>query len=241
MSRGVRGEPLYTDGARARAFSSCSSETCSRYEWVLQAYCLMGNHFHLLVTTPEPTLSVGMQWLNSCYAQWFNWRHAYKGHVFFRRFHSVVIDSDSQLAEVARYVILNPVRARFCTRAEDWCWSSYRAMVGLRAGAGASSHPPGSWAVRLPASPGRGELRRLHPLGGMTPPSHAANVAHEVRIDLVGHRRLAIEHLRAGSLEPLARLPAPLDADHRIQRAVTDRDRRQRRRQVELEPLHGRA
>jgi hypothetical protein len=90
----------------------------------------MGNHYHLLVTTPEPTLSSGMQWLNSCYAQWFNWRHDIKGHAFFRRFHSVLIKNDSQLAEVARYVLLNPVRAHLCKRAEDWPWSSCRAMIG---------------------------------------------------------------------------------------------------------------
>jgi putative transposase len=131
MNRGVRGEALYTDQREHARFLELLSETCARYEWLLRAYCLMGNHYHLLVTTPEPTLSVGMQWLNSCYAQWFNWRHAHKGHVFFRRFASVVIDSDSQLAEVARYVLLNPVRAGFCTRAEDWSWSSYRATVGL--------------------------------------------------------------------------------------------------------------
>jgi REP element-mobilizing transposase RayT len=131
MNRGVRGEPLYTDRREHTRFLELLSETCARYEWLLRAYCLMGNHYHLLVTTPEPTLSVGMQWLNSCYAQWFNWRHAHRGHVFFRRFHSVVIDGDSQLAEVARYVLLNPVRAQFCTRAEDWRWSSYRATVGL--------------------------------------------------------------------------------------------------------------
>ncbi len=69
-------------------------------------------------------------WLNSCYAQWFNWRHRHKGHAFFRRFHSVLIKTDSQLAETARYILLNPVRARLCKRAEEWPWSSYRAMIG---------------------------------------------------------------------------------------------------------------
>jgi hypothetical protein len=71
-----------------------------------------------------------MQWLNSCYAQWFNWRHSLRGHAFFRRFHSVLIKSDSQLAEVARYILLNPVRPRLCETVEDWAWSSYRATVG---------------------------------------------------------------------------------------------------------------
>lgn len=130
MNRGVRGEDLYTDAREHRHFLELLEETCVRYEWLVGTYCLMGNHYHLLVTTPEPTLSAGMQWLNSCYAQWFNWRHSHMGHAFFRRFHSVLIETDSQLAEVARYILLNPVRAHLCQSAEDWPWSSYRAMIG---------------------------------------------------------------------------------------------------------------
>jgi REP-associated tyrosine transposase len=130
MNRGVRGEDLYTDAREHAHFLALLAETCVRYEWRLGSYCLMGNHYHLLVTTPEPTLSVGMQWLNSCYAQWFNWRHRHQGHAFFRRFHSVLIKTDSQLAEVTRYILLNPVRAHLCQRAEDWPWSSYRAIIG---------------------------------------------------------------------------------------------------------------
>jgi putative transposase len=130
MNRGVRGEDLYTDAREHGHFLALLAQTCVRYEWLVGCYCLMGNHYHLLVTTPEPTLSVGMQWLNSCYAQWFNWRHRHQGHAFFRRFHSVLIKTDSQLAEVARYILLNPVRAQLCKRAEDWPWSSCRAMIG---------------------------------------------------------------------------------------------------------------
>jgi putative transposase len=130
MNRGVRGEALYTDARESLHFLALLGKACLRYEWLVGAYCLMGNHYHLLVTTQEPTLSVGMQWLNSSYAQWFNWRHGHRGHAFFRRFHSVLIRSDSQLAEVARYVLLNPVRSHLCTRAEDWPWSSYRATIG---------------------------------------------------------------------------------------------------------------
>jgi REP element-mobilizing transposase RayT len=130
MNRGVRGEDLYTDAREHAHFLALLAKTCERYEWLVGTYCLMGNHYHLLVTTAEPTLSSGMQWLNSCYAQWFNWRHRYEGHAFFRRFHSVLIKSDSQLAEVARYILLNPVRAHLCNSAEDWPWSSYRAMIG---------------------------------------------------------------------------------------------------------------
>ena len=132
MSRGVRGEPLYTDDDECGHFMELLAETCTRYCWLLRTYCLMDNHYHLLVTTVEPTLSRGMQWLNGCYAQWLNRRHGYEGHAFFRRFHSVDIASEAHLAEVARYIVLNPVRAGLCAAPEDWVWSSYRATVGRK-------------------------------------------------------------------------------------------------------------
>lgn len=130
MNRGVRGELLYTDDQEHAHFLWLLQEACHRYKWLLRTYCLMSNHYHLLVTTTQPTLSRGMQWLNGCYAQWFNWRHNHQGHAFFRRFHSVNVESDAYLAEVARYILMNPVRAGLCAAPEDWRWSSYRAMVG---------------------------------------------------------------------------------------------------------------
>jgi hypothetical protein len=72
-----------------------------------------------------------MQYLNGCYGQWFDWRHGYEGHVFERRFWSELIRTDWHFFEAARYIVLNPVRARLRPTAEDWEWSSYRAMVGL--------------------------------------------------------------------------------------------------------------
>jgi len=69
MNRGVRGEPLYTEDSDHEQFVALLAEACARYRWLLRTYCLMTNHYHLLVTTPEPTLSRGMQWLNGCYAQ----------------------------------------------------------------------------------------------------------------------------------------------------------------------------
>ncbi len=130
MNRGVRGEHLYTDDEEHEYFLDLLAEACRRYAWLVRTYCLMSNHYHLLLTTPQPTLSLGMQWLNGCYAQWFNWRHRHQGHAFFRRFHSVIIETDAQLADVARYILLNPVRAGLCVHPRDWPWSSYGAMVG---------------------------------------------------------------------------------------------------------------
>jgi REP element-mobilizing transposase RayT len=130
MSRGVRGAPLYTEPAERTHFLGLLGETCRRYEWHTLGYCLMGNHYHLLIRTLQPSLSRGMQWLNGCYARWFGDRHRHKGHVLFRRFHAVLVESDTQLVDTMRYVLRNPVEAGLCARPEDWHWSSYHAAVG---------------------------------------------------------------------------------------------------------------
>lgn len=101
------------------------------YRWNCRSFCLMGTHFHLILNTPEATLSRGMQHLCGAYAQWFNWKYGRRGHLFGRRFGSVQILSESHLLNAHRYVALNPVRAGLCERPESWRWGSYRALVGL--------------------------------------------------------------------------------------------------------------
>jgi putative transposase len=104
-----------------------------RFHWSVAAYVLMTNHFHLLIETPEANLSRGMQWLAGAYAMWFNRRHGRSGHLFQGRFHSFLIDRDEYFAEVLRYVVLNPVRAKLVAHPADYRWSSYRATAGLTA------------------------------------------------------------------------------------------------------------
>jgi putative transposase len=128
-SRGVRREPIYADNQDRKVFVSLLDEAVKRYVWQLSAYCLMTNHYHVVLKTPDANLSAGMQWLKGRYAQWFNWRHGLEGHVFFRRFKSVLVESEWHFLEVIRYVLLNPVRAGMCRRAAHWEWSSYRAMT----------------------------------------------------------------------------------------------------------------
>ncbi|MGZ4420032.1 MAG: transposase [Gaiellaceae bacterium] len=94
VSRGVRKLPVFTDDESRKRFLGLLDETLERYHWELHSWCLMTNHFHLLVTTVEPTVSDGMQYLNGCYGQWYDWRHGYEGHVFERRFWSQLIESD---------------------------------------------------------------------------------------------------------------------------------------------------
>ncbi len=93
----------------------------------MHAYCLMSNHYHLLIETPEPNIANGMQWLNSTYAHRFNEKYERIGHLFQRRYARRLIVDDEHLREVIRYIPLNPVRAGLCKRPEDWPWSSYRA------------------------------------------------------------------------------------------------------------------
>jgi len=114
-------------------FLSVLERVIERFNWQLHAYCLMGNHYHLMVETPQPDLSAGMRQLNGIYTQRFNRHHRRVGHVLQGRFKAIVVDRDSYLLELSRYVVLNPVRAHMVKRAEDYKWSSYRATAGLDA------------------------------------------------------------------------------------------------------------
>jgi putative transposase len=129
-TRGVRRETIYPQSADYELFGSIFGRVVERFEWRCHAYCLMPNHYHLLVETPVPNLSAGMQRLNSLYAQWFHELQGFTGHAFERRFFSRLVESTFDLLEVVRYVVLNPVRARLCDDPAEWRWSSYRALVG---------------------------------------------------------------------------------------------------------------
>ncbi len=111
-------------------FLETLSNVVSRYGWICHAYCLMTNHYHLLIETPSPNLSRGMQLLNGVYTQRFNRSHRRSGHVFQGRFKAILVEKEAHLLELARYVVLNPVRAKMVRSARDWPWSSYRATAG---------------------------------------------------------------------------------------------------------------
>lgn len=118
------------DGDRER-FLETLGQVVERFNWFCHAYCLMGNHYHLMIETPEANLAAGMRQLNGVYTQRFNRRHRRVGHVFQGRFKAILVDRDSYLLELCRYVVLNPVRARMVKRAGDYRWSSYRATAGI--------------------------------------------------------------------------------------------------------------
>jgi putative transposase len=106
------------------------ASTVPRYRILCHAYCLMGNHYHLLVQTPEPNLSIAMRQLNGVYTQRFDRRHGRCGHVLQGRFGAQLVDGDAYLREVCRYIVLNPVRAGLVAHPGEWRWSSFRATAG---------------------------------------------------------------------------------------------------------------
>jgi putative transposase len=129
-SRGNAGTKIFRDDTDRIRFLEVFGGVVERFGWLCYAYCLMTNHYHLLIETPQPNLSRGMQHLNGVYTQWFNHRHSRAGHLVQGRFKSIVVEKESHLLELARYIVLNPVRAKLARSARDWRWSSYRATAG---------------------------------------------------------------------------------------------------------------
>lgn len=103
-----------------------------RFNWLCHAYCLMDNHYHLLIETPDGNLSLGMRQLNGIYTQKYNYLHGKTGHVFQGRYKAILVDKESYLLELSRYVVLNPVRAKIISKPEEWKWSSYRYTAGIK-------------------------------------------------------------------------------------------------------------
>lgn len=130
-ARGNARQAIYDDDQDRHTFLEYLSKVIKRYDWLCHAYCLMDNHYHLLVETQSSTLSKGMKHLNGNYTQAYNRRHNRVGHLFQGRYKSILVEKDSYLLELSRYIVLNPVRARMVRSAQDWPWSSYRAITGL--------------------------------------------------------------------------------------------------------------
>ncbi|MFA0110275.1 transposase [Vibrio breoganii] len=105
-------------------------EVCERYNWVIHAYCLMSNHYHLLLKTPDGNLSKGMRQLNGVFTQKINRKHNRVGHLFQGRYKSILVDQETYLLELCRYIVLNPVRAKMVDTPDEWQWSSWHSTVG---------------------------------------------------------------------------------------------------------------
>lgn len=129
-SRGNAKQPIFLDVGNRRKCLEVLNSVVERFNWLCHAYCLMDNHYHLITETPEGNLSRGMRQLNGVYTQHFNRRHKRVGHLFQGRYKAIVVDKNSYLLSLCRYVVLNPVRSGLVRRPEEWIWSSYRATIG---------------------------------------------------------------------------------------------------------------
>jgi REP element-mobilizing transposase RayT len=132
-ARGNARQDIFIDDEDRHLFLGVLERVVTRFHLLLHAYCLMDNHFHLVLETPQANLSRSMRQLNGVYTQAFNRRHGRVGHVLQGRFKAILVDRDSYLLELCRYVVLNPVRARSTRKPDTYPWSSYRASAGLAA------------------------------------------------------------------------------------------------------------
>jgi REP element-mobilizing transposase RayT len=126
ISRGIRETPVFASDDDRRRFLSLLARTEDRHGWICHAYCLMTTHYHLVLEAATTRLSRGMCELNGRYAREFNRRHRRFGHLFAERFTVRKIESEPYLYDACAYIVLNPVKARLCSRVEQWPWSYSR-------------------------------------------------------------------------------------------------------------------
>ena len=129
-SRGNERKPIYLNEVDFDGFLKILDDVCERYNWVIHSFCLMSNHYHLLVETPDANLSKGMRQLNGVYTQWFNRSHQRVGHLFQGRYKAILVDKDAYLLELNRYIVLNPIRANMVDSLSEWPWSSWHFTMG---------------------------------------------------------------------------------------------------------------
>lgn len=131
-SRGNAKKKIFKDDTDRDKFLHVLSIVVTRFNWLCHAYCLMDNHYHLLIETPEANLSKGMRQLNGVYTQSYNRSHMKTGHILQGRYKAILVEKERYLLAVSQYVVLNPVRAGIVEKPEDWKWSSYTATAGMK-------------------------------------------------------------------------------------------------------------
>lgn len=132
INRGNNKENIFLNDRDREKFIEYLGKASERFSIVIHTYCLMSNHFHLLVETPEPNLSAAMQWINVSYATYFNRKRGRHGHLFQGRFKAILIDADEYLKQLSRYIHLNAVRAKIVSAPSEYKWSSYSYYIGKR-------------------------------------------------------------------------------------------------------------
>ena len=131
MSRGNAKQDIFLKRRDRSVFLQILGRVVSEHGWECYAYCLMNNHYHLVVHTPSPSLAIGMKYLNGVYSQGFNVRHDRVGHLFQGRYASRLVESDSHVLALMRYVVQNPLRAGLCKSLDGWGWTSFQATAGM--------------------------------------------------------------------------------------------------------------
>ena len=130
-SRGNARQSIFKDDRDRLLFLNTLKGVVDRYHWLCHAYCLMDNHYHLVIETPDGNLAKGMRQLNGVYTQAYNRWHHRSGHIFQGRYKAILVQKESHLLEVCRYVVLNPVRAKVVGDPRRWKWSSYGGTAGV--------------------------------------------------------------------------------------------------------------
>jgi len=129
-ARGNERKAIYADEADFEVFLEILDSVCLQHNWVIHAYCLMDNHYHLLLETPDGNLSKGMRQLNGVFTQAMNNKHHRVGHLFQGRYKAILVDKNAYLLELCRYIVLNPLRACMVEKLDDWPWSSWQFTIG---------------------------------------------------------------------------------------------------------------
>ena len=130
INRGNAGENIFRGNRDREKLLEYIEKAAERFLLNVHAYCLMNNHFHILLETQQPNLSRALQWFSVSYAGYFNRKHQRIGHLFHGRFKSILVDADEYLKQLSRYIHLNPVRAGLVNQPADYPWSSYPIYAG---------------------------------------------------------------------------------------------------------------
>lgn len=130
INRGNAGEDIFDSKRDKERFLEYLEKSIEHFSIIIHTYCLMSNHYHLLIETPQPNLSQAIQWLNVSYAAYYNNKHQRSGHLFQGRFKAILVEADAYLKELSRYIHLNPVRAKIVATPAEYGWSSYPACIG---------------------------------------------------------------------------------------------------------------
>jgi len=130
MNRGAGRQDIFSYDDHRLIFLELLREAHEMFRAVIHAYCLMDNHYHVLLETADGNLSKGMRHLNGVYTQYFNRQHNRVGPVFQGRYKGILVEKEAYLLELSRYVVLNPIRARMIKDMDQWKWSSYPATTG---------------------------------------------------------------------------------------------------------------